>query len=180
VSEPSDSELSGNRGRRWPRRVAFATGGLLALTTGLFTLGLLWPLRGLTPPPPNDHPLALVGISVVDVEAGALMANQTVLVARGRIVASGDAASVGEWIEDRQRMLDEHDPVMAQEIFAAMRRNGTWFVPTHLTRWEACQNERQACRQWRSTEAGRLCRPPRSFASMTGKGVSRRDDDERA
>ncbi len=32
-------------------------------------------------------------------------------------------------------MLDEHDPAMAQEIFAAMRRNGTWFVPTHLTRW---------------------------------------------
>ena len=39
------------------------------------------------------------------------------------------------WLEDRRRMLGEHDPVMAEEIFAAMKANGTWYVPTHLTRW---------------------------------------------
>jgi imidazolonepropionase-like amidohydrolase len=40
-----------------------------------------------------------------------------------------------DWREDRRRMLDEHDPRMAQQIFDAMKRNGTWYVPTHLTRW---------------------------------------------
>lgn len=40
-----------------------------------------------------------------------------------------------EWREDRRRMLDEHDPQMAADIFAAMAKNGTWYVPTHLTRW---------------------------------------------
>lgn len=39
------------------------------------------------------------------------------------------------WREDRQRMLDEHDPRLAQAIFEAMKKNGTWYVPTHLTRW---------------------------------------------
>lgn len=39
------------------------------------------------------------------------------------------------WHEDRRRMLDEHDPRMAQAIFAAMKQHGTWYVPTHLTRW---------------------------------------------
>ncbi|HYH10616.1 MAG TPA: amidohydrolase family protein [Thermoanaerobaculia bacterium] len=37
--------------------------------------------------------------------------------------------------DDRRRMLDEHDPALAQEIFAAMVQHGTWYVPTHLTRW---------------------------------------------
>ena len=32
-------------------------------------------------------------------------------------------------------MVDEHDPAMAAEIFAAMAASGTWYVPTHLTRW---------------------------------------------
>ena len=45
------------------------------------------------------------------------------------------AAGTATWREDRRRMLDEHDPAMAQEIFAAMKANGTWYVPTHLTRW---------------------------------------------
>lgn len=40
-----------------------------------------------------------------------------------------------EWREDRRRMLDEHDPQMASAIFEAMAKNGTWYVPTHLTRW---------------------------------------------
>lgn len=39
------------------------------------------------------------------------------------------------WREDRRRMLDEHDPRLAAAIFDAMKRNGTWYVPTHLTRW---------------------------------------------
>lgn len=40
----------------------------------------------------------------------------------------------GQWHEDRRRMLAEHDPEMAQAIFAAMKESGTWYVPTHLTR----------------------------------------------
>jgi imidazolonepropionase-like amidohydrolase len=39
------------------------------------------------------------------------------------------------WTEDRRRMLDEHDPALAATIFDAMVRAGTWYVPTHLTRW---------------------------------------------
>lgn len=38
------------------------------------------------------------------------------------------------WHEDRRRMLDEHDPAMADDIFNAMKDSGTWYVPTHLTR----------------------------------------------
>ncbi|HVS29962.1 MAG TPA: amidohydrolase family protein [Thermoanaerobaculia bacterium] len=45
------------------------------------------------------------------------------------------ARGAGEWREDRRRMLDEHDPRMAEAIFEAMKENGTWYVPTHLTRW---------------------------------------------
>jgi imidazolonepropionase-like amidohydrolase len=39
------------------------------------------------------------------------------------------------WREDRRRMVDAHDSTMAREIFQAMARAGTWYVPTHLTRW---------------------------------------------
>ena len=45
------------------------------------------------------------------------------------------AAERGEWTEDRRRMVDEHDPAMANDIFAAFTSNETWYVPTHLTRW---------------------------------------------
>ena len=45
------------------------------------------------------------------------------------------AAESGRYREDRRRMVDEHDPAMAQEIFAAMVEHDTWYVPTHLTRW---------------------------------------------
>lgn len=31
-------------------------------------------------------------------------------------------------------MVDEHDPAMCEAIFATMVRNGTWYVPTHVTR----------------------------------------------
>ncbi|HEX9984103.1 MAG TPA: amidohydrolase family protein [Thermoanaerobaculia bacterium] len=44
-------------------------------------------------------------------------------------------AGTPAWREDRRRMLDEHDPRMAEAIFAAMKAHGTWYVPTHLTRW---------------------------------------------
>ncbi|HEX5693572.1 MAG TPA: amidohydrolase family protein [Arenimonas sp.] len=46
-------------------------------------------------------------------------------------------ASVGTpaWREDRRAMLDRHDPAAAARIFGAMRANGTYYVPTHLTRW---------------------------------------------
>lgn len=46
-----------------------------------------------------------------------------------------ESAGTDEWREDRRRMLDEHDPQSAELIFAAMESSGTWYVPTHLTRW---------------------------------------------
>ena len=39
------------------------------------------------------------------------------------------------WREERRRMVDEHDSTAARAIFDAMARSGTWYVPTHLTRW---------------------------------------------
>lgn len=45
-----------------------------------------------------------------------------------------EAVTKGEWKEDRRRMLDEHDPELANKIFTAMKNAGTWYVPTHLTR----------------------------------------------
>jgi len=47
-----------------------------------------------------------------------------------------------DWREDRRRMLDEHDPAMLEPIFAAMREHGTWYVPTHLTRWSDAYADR--------------------------------------
>jgi imidazolonepropionase-like amidohydrolase len=44
-------------------------------------------------------------------------------------------AAAGEWKPDRRRMVDEYDPAMAESIFTAMKQHGTWYVPTHLTRW---------------------------------------------
>ncbi len=35
---------------------------------------------------------------------------------------------------DRRAMVDEHDPSQCGEIFASLRENGSWFVPTHVTR----------------------------------------------
>lgn len=40
-----------------------------------------------------------------------------------------------QWREHRRTMLDEHEPQMAAAIFAEMEKEGTWYVPTHLTRW---------------------------------------------
>lgn len=56
-------------------------------------------------------------------------------------------AGTPEWSEDRRRMLDEHDPVMAEAIFAAMARHGTWYVPTHLTRWADAYADDAAVRE---------------------------------
>lgn len=63
---------------------------------------------------------------------------------------SGDlrsAADALEWREDRRRMLDEHDPQMANAIFEAMAKNGTWYVPTHLTRWVDAYAEHASVRE---------------------------------
>jgi hypothetical protein len=57
-----------------------------------------------------------------------------------------EQAGSAQWREDRRRMLDEHDPEMAQAIFAAMKREGTWYVPTHLTRWVDAYAEDPAVR----------------------------------
>lgn len=45
------------------------------------------------------------------------------------------AAGTARWREDRRAMLDQHDPARAQRILDAMRGAGTFYVPTHLTRW---------------------------------------------
>ena len=45
-----------------------------------------------------------------------------------------ESKAKGFWREDRRAMLDKHDPKMANDIFEAMKANGTWYVPTHLTR----------------------------------------------
>lgn len=34
----------------------------------------------------------------------------------------------------RRRMVDDYDPEVCRGVFGAFVRNGTWFVPTHLTR----------------------------------------------
>lgn len=56
-------------------------------------------------------------------------------------------AGTSGWREDRRRMLDEHDPQMAEAIFAAMKKEGTWYVPTHLTRWVDAHAEDDAVRR---------------------------------
>jgi imidazolonepropionase-like amidohydrolase len=45
------------------------------------------------------------------------------------------SAGVAPSHEDRRLMLEEHDAERAATIFAAMKDAGTWYVPTHLTRW---------------------------------------------
>ena len=57
------------------------------------------------------------------------------------------AAGTERWREERQRMVDEHDPAMAQEIFAAFVAHGTWYVPTHLTRWRDAYADHPAVRE---------------------------------
>jgi imidazolonepropionase-like amidohydrolase len=56
-------------------------------------------------------------------------------------------AGSAQWHEDRRRMLDQHDPQMAQAIFEAMKRNGTWYVPTHVSRWVDAYAEQPSVRE---------------------------------
>lgn len=51
------------------------------------------------------------------------------------------------WKEDRARMLTGHDPELAAAIFAAMKANGTWYVPTHLTRWSDAYADDRSVRE---------------------------------
>jgi imidazolonepropionase-like amidohydrolase len=46
-----------------------------------------------------------------------------------------DQGGTPAWREDRRRMVAEHDSAAAAAIFRAMAAAGTWYVPTHLTRW---------------------------------------------
>lgn len=57
--------------------------------------------------------------------------------------SAGSAASHA----DRRRMLDEHDAEKAAAIFSAMREAGTWYVPTHLTRWVDAYAENASVRE---------------------------------
>ena len=49
--------------------------------------------------------------------------------------------------DDRRRMLDQHDPALSEAIFEAMKANGTWYVPTHLTRWSDAYAEDSSVRE---------------------------------
>lgn len=51
------------------------------------------------------------------------------------------AAGTAAWHEDRRAMVDRHDPRRAQAILDAMRDAGTYYVPTHLTRWSDAHAE---------------------------------------
>ena len=44
-------------------------------------------------------------------------------------------AATTDWMEDRRAMVDRNDPQLARAIFESMKSNGTYYVPTHLTRW---------------------------------------------
>jgi imidazolonepropionase-like amidohydrolase len=57
------------------------------------------------------------------------------------------SAEAGHWREDRRTMVDEHDPAMAEEIFASFVENDTWYVPTHLTRWVDAYADDEAVRK---------------------------------
>ena len=56
-------------------------------------------------------------------------------------------ASTPFWREDRRRMVDHHDAVIAARIFDAMRSNGTYYVPTHLTRWSDAYADKSVVRE---------------------------------
>ena len=56
-------------------------------------------------------------------------------------------AGTPNWTEDRRAMVDRHDPARAARIFAAMRAHGTYYVPTHLTRWVDAYADRPEVRE---------------------------------
>jgi imidazolonepropionase-like amidohydrolase len=97
-------------------------------------------------------------------------------------------AGTAAWREDRQRMLDEHDPAMAAAIFTAMAREGTWYAPTHLTRWADAYAEEDAVRKdarlrylhpllqwaWREDVDALLARDPSPEARETYRAFYRK------
>ena len=48
---------------------------------------------------------------------------------------------------DRRRMLEKHDPQLANAIFEALKTNGTWYVPTHITRWSDAYADHESVRE---------------------------------
>lgn len=44
------------------------------------------------------------------------------------------ARSVNVGPDDLRAMVEEHDPAVCAETFRTLERNGTWYVPTHVTR----------------------------------------------
>ena len=57
------------------------------------------------------------------------------------------AAGTPAWKEDRRAMVDRHDPARARLILAAMHDAGTYYVPTHLTRWADAFADRPEVRE---------------------------------
>jgi hypothetical protein len=92
-----------------------------------------------------------------------------------------ELAGTADWREDRRRMLDEHDPDLAANILAAMATAGTWYVPTHLTRWADAFAEDDSVRedpllrylhplmrwQWLEDVNGTLAQDPSPAARQT-------------
>lgn len=63
------------------------------MLTAVFTLGVLWPTKALEPVR-TTSPLAIVNVTVVEIQANRLVKEQTVIVDDGDIVAVGDTALV--------------------------------------------------------------------------------------
>lgn len=99
-----------------------------------------------------------------------------------------DLGGTPTWHEDRRRMLDEHDPRMAEAIFAVMKESGTWYVPTHLTRWVDAYAEDASVRedpllrylhplmkwQWLEDVSGTLAKDPSPEARDTYREFHRK------
>lgn len=68
---------------------------------------------------------------------------------RYRARYSGEGSTGGRIIKtsDRREMIDNHDPELFDELAAVMVKNGTWFVPTHITRKMDAFADNEAYRQ---------------------------------
>jgi len=62
---------------------------------------------------------------------------------------SGEVSTGGRIIKtsDRREMIDNHSPELFDELAAVMVNNGTWFVPTHITRKMDAFADNEAYRQ---------------------------------
>src|SRR5688572_28309667 len=80
------SRLWLHRMRHRTKRVVFRGVTPLLLVVALFFGGVLWPLPSATPIV-TDHPIAFVGVTVIDVEQGISIPGRTVVIDRGRIAA---------------------------------------------------------------------------------------------